>query len=281
MLEKVFAELGAELFEVKNLLLAEVRIKEFGDKENQDVAKWNSVSTDALPELLFYADGKQSKRYGAEFTLDALKLFLRHSTGAALPLPGCVAQLDPLAAEFAAADGAKARRVILDRADAVAVQIEDERIKSQLIASAMKKAGKKSSPAGGGDAGPPKKIASPQTSPILGRRRTGGGGGGGGPMTSLQLVPDRTGLQPSAPDQLKEMFAQSFHLVKHDLIHRIRGPVIIFMHPTEEKYAWNTFLGKVVMIRTVVIPVGIALFIVGIIQLEVGICGIGRFIYFV
>lgn len=121
---QVFGELGAELCEVRELLVAEVRLKEFGDKENLALGKWYGVEAEALPEILLFRGGEVATRYGAEVSVDALKAFLRHSTGAALPMPGCLAAFDALAAEFAAAGSVKARRLVLDRADAAAVQLE-------------------------------------------------------------------------------------------------------------------------------------------------------------
>jgi hypothetical protein len=78
---------------VPEILVAEVRFSDT-DKENDVLRTRFQLQREQYPELiLFKTDnkGEISSRtfYGAEFTTDEIKRFLRHKTGLVLTLPGC------------------------------------------------------------------------------------------------------------------------------------------------------------------------------------------------
>ena len=99
--------LGRQLAEVDDILIAEVRVKEHGDKANQDLVEqwnWPFKSNEQYPEfVLLIKEGRKGfkeTRYGGETSTEEFKAFLKHKTGIYLSLPGCSQKLDALAEEF-------------------------------------------------------------------------------------------------------------------------------------------------------------------------------------
>ena len=62
------------------------------------------------------------------------------------------------------------------------------------------------------------------------------------------------------------------HFFKIDFIGRIAGAVVIGMGAIEVKNGRNALFGKIVVIRTVVITIGIFFIVVFIVQHQIGVC---------
>ena len=62
---QIFGDLGRELHEIPDLLLAEVRLKEYGDKLNQDLGtRFGLEQQHMLPELILFMErGAKEIRY--------------------------------------------------------------------------------------------------------------------------------------------------------------------------------------------------------------------------
>ena len=79
-----------------NVFVGEVRIKDYGDKANQDLAERFSVDADKtkLPETVLYhnKDGVLAEvvRYGGDYSIDNLRSFLTGKTGAYIQCDGCI-----------------------------------------------------------------------------------------------------------------------------------------------------------------------------------------------
>lgn len=103
-----FAKVAAATKDATDLLVAEVGVKDFGNKDNADLAKRFDVKKDDYPSVLLFVQGKTEPfkfitETDADFTSDNIKRFIKKKTDIYLGLPGCVEKLDKLAEEFKSA----------------------------------------------------------------------------------------------------------------------------------------------------------------------------------
>ena len=81
---------------VDNVFVGEVRIKDYGDKGNLDLAERFNVDTDKakLPETVLYRNKEgvleEVVRYGGDYTIDNLRSFVTGKTGAYIQCDGCI-----------------------------------------------------------------------------------------------------------------------------------------------------------------------------------------------
>ena len=81
---------------MENVFIGEVRIKDYGDKGNLDLAERFSVDTDKtnLPETVLYhnKDGvlREVVRYGGDYTIENLRSFITGKTAAYIQCDGCI-----------------------------------------------------------------------------------------------------------------------------------------------------------------------------------------------
>ena len=82
---------------ISDVFVGEVRIKDYGDKANQDLAERFSISQDKknLPETVLFknqGDGTLSEmvRYGGDYSIDNLRTFLSSKTGVYIKCDGCI-----------------------------------------------------------------------------------------------------------------------------------------------------------------------------------------------
>merc|ERR1712012_635118 len=100
---KGFGAFALNSVSLSNLLAAEVRIKDYGDKANQEVA-----------------------RYGGDYTMASLRLFLAGKAGLGIIMEGCIKELDQLAQMFSQAGSKEEREKILFSAESWAKEAEDK-----------------------------------------------------------------------------------------------------------------------------------------------------------
>lgn len=99
--------------DVQDLLVAIVGVKDFGNRDNGDLAKRFNIDKKDFPVVLLFQEGQTkpvrllTKADENEFTSTNIKKMVRAKTGIYLGLPGCVEQLDKLAEEFKIADETK------------------------------------------------------------------------------------------------------------------------------------------------------------------------------
>ncbi|XP_058790407.1 endoplasmic reticulum resident protein 29 [Phymastichus coffea] len=115
-----FGKIAAATKDAVDLIVGEVGVKDFGNKENSDLAKRYNIRKDDYPVILLFVQGKtEPYRFTAEtdadFTADNIKRFIKKKTDIYLGLPGCVEKLDKLADEFKSANE-KDRQAILNKA---------------------------------------------------------------------------------------------------------------------------------------------------------------------
>ncbi|CAH1641006.1 unnamed protein product [Spodoptera littoralis] len=98
-----FVSLAREARDVEDLLIAEVGVKDYGEKENEALAKKYGATKDNFPVVKLFVKGKTEPIPFDEskgFTSDELRRFVRENTGIYLSLPGCVKELDKFAIQF-------------------------------------------------------------------------------------------------------------------------------------------------------------------------------------
>lgn len=100
---EAFVALAKESKNVEELLVAEVGVKDYGEKDNEPLALKYGVTKDNFPAVRLFVKGKSEPIVFDEsngFTSDELRRFIRENTGLYLSLPGCVKSLDMLAIKF-------------------------------------------------------------------------------------------------------------------------------------------------------------------------------------
>lgn len=96
-----FGKVAETVRGVNDLLVAEVNVKDYGDKENSDLAEKYEVKTKDFPVLkLFKKDIKEPVPYLGEFKQDDIVAFVKAQTGVYIGLPGCIQEFDMLAQNF-------------------------------------------------------------------------------------------------------------------------------------------------------------------------------------
>ena len=90
-----FAKFSLAAAETDDIFVGEVGIKDYGDKDNTELAERFQVKKDDYPVvILFVRDEKSGKltdfRFDDDFKSDNLKTFLRQKSGIYLPRPGCL-----------------------------------------------------------------------------------------------------------------------------------------------------------------------------------------------
>ncbi|UJR28609.1 hypothetical protein I4U23_009842 [Adineta vaga] len=111
---KKFAENAAN---TKNLLIAEIPITDYGEKENEQLATEYKVTKADFPAYKLFLKGKSKPiDFTGEKTEDGLKRFLSQHTSLWFGLPGTLEALDNLAREFfdvsSSNDETKAKSII-------------------------------------------------------------------------------------------------------------------------------------------------------------------------
>ena len=103
-----FGKVAAATKDSSDILIAEVGVKDFGNKDNTDLAERYKIKKEEYPAVLLFLHGKKEPlkfvaEKDADFTADNIKRFIKSKSGVYLGLPGCVEKLDRLAEEFKSA----------------------------------------------------------------------------------------------------------------------------------------------------------------------------------
>ncbi|XP_053617216.1 endoplasmic reticulum resident protein 29 [Plodia interpunctella] len=111
-----FVALAKDAKDVDELLIAEVGVKDYGEKENEKLALKYGATKDNFPVVKLFVKGRSEPLSFDDsngFTTAELRKFIRKNTGLYLSLPGCVKSLDKLALKFVNARGDEDRKKIL------------------------------------------------------------------------------------------------------------------------------------------------------------------------
>ncbi|XP_060533913.1 protein windbeutel [Cylas formicarius] len=140
---EAFMSVADELKARSEILFAQVGIKDWGDKENENLGKKFGVkSKNDYPALRLFVQGEdQPFEYNNNqpWTVDDIKRFIRDHTNIYLGLPGCLEKFDKLAQAFSGAFD-KASVVFEAETEAKDLKTEKEKQIANRYIKYMKKA---------------------------------------------------------------------------------------------------------------------------------------------
>jgi endoplasmic reticulum protein 29 len=117
-----FAKVAKDAAAIEKLFIGEVGIKDYGEKDNEDLAKRFDVKKEDYPAAILFTGreggGIEHVRFTGKFKAENLKAFVRKHSGISMPLVGCSEELDRLADELVAVQGTE-RGEVVRRAEAV------------------------------------------------------------------------------------------------------------------------------------------------------------------
>lgn len=145
-----FAKVAVDGAEVDDLMVAEVGIKDYGEKDNEELGKRFGASKDNYPVVvLFVRDEKTKKinefKYPAseEFKAANLKKWMRQKSGIYLPLPGCLEEFDRLADKLMSATTPGEKGKVMAEAEKVLIDLTadeaDKAKKAEIYVKIMRK----------------------------------------------------------------------------------------------------------------------------------------------
>ncbi|XP_033341765.2 endoplasmic reticulum protein 29-like protein wbl [Megalopta genalis] len=139
-----YGQIAAATKDANDLLVAEVRVKDYGNKDNSDLAARYKIKPQEFPAVLLFLQGKTEPipfvtDKETEFNADNIKRFIKTKSTVYLGLPGCVEQLDRLAEEFKSG-GEKERKEILNKAKVFEETLPDtQRIAAKVYVKTMER----------------------------------------------------------------------------------------------------------------------------------------------
>lgn len=134
-----FVAVAKDARDVDELLLAEVGVKDYGEKENEALARKYGATKDNFPIVKLFIKGKSEPLTFDDskgFTSDELRRFVRDNTGIYLSLPGCVRELDILAIKFMKSKEDDKEKV-LKEAEGVVAKLGEKDLSSGKIYKAV------------------------------------------------------------------------------------------------------------------------------------------------
>merc|ERR1719378_1146820 len=105
--------------ETSGILLAEVGVNDYGDKDNDDLRARFDISADDFPVYKAFttASGMSPIDYTRDITTEGLATFVKTDLGIWVGLSGCVEALDALATDFCSGEGAARDALLAQAAD--------------------------------------------------------------------------------------------------------------------------------------------------------------------
>nr|BAN20799.1 endoplasmic reticulum protein erp29 [Riptortus pedestris] len=103
-----------------DLLVGEVQVKDYGEKDNEELAKRYGVIKDNYPTVkLFTKNGPVTfvTNDDKDFTSDNLKKFIRSKSQVYIGLPGCLEDFDKIATEFIKTKNIDEKKSLLKKAE--------------------------------------------------------------------------------------------------------------------------------------------------------------------
>lgn len=135
----------AEAAKAADLLIAEVGVKDYGEKENSDLAERFKIDKDQFPVVKLFIKGKEPIDFQETteegFTSDNLIQFIRTNSGKYVGLPGCLEAFDKIASKFRVAVDEKSRKEILREAQGLVGRLEklEERKTGEVYVKMMQR----------------------------------------------------------------------------------------------------------------------------------------------
>jgi len=105
---------------IDDLLVVEVAVKDYGEKENTELAKKYGAEKDDFPVIKLFVQGKPEPvnfDKTEEFTADNLKKFIRSKSGVYIGCTGCLKAFDEIAAKFTKENNPEEKKKLLRKAE--------------------------------------------------------------------------------------------------------------------------------------------------------------------
>ncbi len=135
-----------DLKSTPDILLAEVGVRDYGEKENQDLADKYGVKKDDFPVLKLFLDGKVDNPItytDKDFKADNIKNFLKQKSGIKILLESCLEEFDAIAEKFGSESTSKEelKKLLTDaKTKAKGLIKEDEKKSANIYVKIMEKA---------------------------------------------------------------------------------------------------------------------------------------------
>ncbi|BES97372.1 Endoplasmic reticulum protein [Nesidiocoris tenuis] len=138
-----FEEVCESAAPVENLLVAEVQVKDYGEKDNQDLAQKYGARKKDFPALKLFLKGKEeplnyeTSKHG-DVSPKNIKKFIKSSAGIHVSQPGCIQAFDTLVLQFIKSKDLEQRNEYLKQAEALQQDFKDQRA-ADIYVKLMKK----------------------------------------------------------------------------------------------------------------------------------------------
>ncbi|XP_013403746.1 endoplasmic reticulum resident protein 29 [Lingula anatina] len=117
-----------------DLLVAEVQVSDYGEKENSDLAERFNVKKEDFPVYKIFLNGKEQKTYtGSTTDSDAIRTFIMKESGLWLGLPACIEEFDKLVKELYEAGTAEQKLDVIKKAQKASEKVTDAQQNSAAI----------------------------------------------------------------------------------------------------------------------------------------------------
>lgn len=127
-----YIEVAESASSIPDLLIASVGIREYGEKENLDLAKRFNVIKEDYPKLKLFRKGDTENPIdyeGENFTAADIKIFIKKSADVHVGLASCIKELDDIAKSFMDAAGESDRKKLLEKAKLHSSSLKDAKQK--------------------------------------------------------------------------------------------------------------------------------------------------------
>jgi len=139
-----FVKFTAEMKGAPDLLVAEVGVKDYGEKENEDLANRYNVKKDDFPAVKLFLDGNTEKPItftDKDFNADTLKAFIKKNTNIRILLDQCLGDFDDIAVKFSVAKKDEQKKLLAEaKTKAVTLSNENEKKSANVYVKLMEKA---------------------------------------------------------------------------------------------------------------------------------------------
>ncbi|XP_034230580.1 endoplasmic reticulum resident protein 29 [Thrips palmi] len=135
----------AEAAKAADILIAEVGVKDYGEKENSDLAERFKIDKEQFPVVKLFMKGKEPIDFEETteegFTSENLIQFIRTKSGKYVGLPGCLEAFDKIASKFRVAKDENSRKEILREAQGLVGRLEklEERKTGEVYVKMMQR----------------------------------------------------------------------------------------------------------------------------------------------
>lgn len=141
-----FGQFAKDLAATPDLLVGEVGVQDYGEKENEDLAKRFDIKKEDFPvALLFKGSTDSPVRFDTkddkEWSADNLKAFVRKNTNIHILLDKCIESFDKLAQKLVATEDKAIQTKVLDEAKAEQAKLtkDDEKKSADIYVKVMHK----------------------------------------------------------------------------------------------------------------------------------------------